>query len=137
MRPYLTMSQEQATALLRVHATAIATTLGVDARQTEKLIVCLACENNRGELATDGRFYAQGSWLMPLASHEHTTTLLRLHDAWVEQGYTIKKFELLAENRGVLIAENPADEVELLVESGVPPIAFAVLIMTACYRPPD
>lgn len=136
MRAYRTMSKEQATGLIRAHATALAAIVGVDAGQTEKLVVSLACENSRGELADDGRFYTQGSWLMPLASHAHATTLLRLHDAWVDQGYGIKKFQMFTENKGLLIAENPADEVELLVESGQPPIALAVLIMTPCYRPP-
>ena len=135
MTVYRTMSEEQATNLIRAHAAAIGTAVGVDARQTENLMSKAACENAAGERAEDGRFYMQGNWLMPLPPHEHAAVLLRLHDDWAAQGYQIKKFEMFSEDEGVIIAENPVDEVELWLESGVPPIALAVVIMTPCYRP--
>jgi hypothetical protein len=109
----------------------------VDPRDTETQLLSLACENSRGEPAEDGRFYVQGNWQMPLAPADHAATLVRLHDEWAAQGYAIKKFQMFSENEGVVIAENPVDEVEVLVESGVPPIAVAVLIMSPCYRPAE
>jgi hypothetical protein len=135
MTAYLMMSEQQARELVRAHAAAVAAIVGVDAGQSEKLLKALPCENSEGEPADDGRFYVQGSWLMHCPSHAHATTLLRLHDAWLDQGFEIRKFQMFSENEGVLVAANPVDGVELLVESGVPPIAFAVLITSGCYRP--
>lgn len=129
------MTEERAGELVREYAAAVATVVGVDARQTETRVSPAACENSRGELADDGRFYVQGNWRMPLPPAEQAATLVRLHDGWVALGYEIKKFQMFSETEGVVIAENPVDEVELMVESGVPPIAVAVVIMTPCYRP--
>lgn len=135
MRDYRTTTEEQARKVVRDHAAAIARVVGVDAAQTETLVSRAPCENERGELADDGRFYVQGSWQMPLPPGEQAATLVRLHDGWAAQGYHIKKFQMFSQTEGVVIAENPVDEVEVMVESGVPPIAVAVLIMTPCYRP--
>ena len=135
MRVYRTMTEQQAIELVRVHAAAIATVVGVDARQTETLVSRAACENIRGELADDGRFYIQGNWQMPLPAAEQASTLARLRDGWAAQGYGIKKFQMFSDDEGLIIAENPVDEVELMVESGVPPIALAIVIITPCYRP--
>jgi hypothetical protein len=135
MRANRTMTEEQAIALVRTHATAIAAVVGVDARQTETLMSPGACQNSAGETAPDGSFFVQGNWQMPLPSYSHATTLLRLHSDWVDEGYAIKKFQMFSENEGVIIAENPVDEVEVWIESGVPPIALALTILTPCYHP--
>jgi len=135
MRTYRTMTREQASQLVRAYAAGIATVVGVDARQTEIGVNCLACENSLGEFADDGRFYVHGVWQMPLPSREQAATLVRLHDGWAAQGFQIKKFEMFSDAQGVVMAENPIDEVQLMVDSTVPPTAVAVVVLSACYRP--
>ncbi|HZM80064.1 MAG TPA: hypothetical protein VFC19_30385 [Candidatus Limnocylindrales bacterium] len=135
MRVYRTMTEQQAGNVVRAYATAIATVVGVDARRTETLVTPMACENEFGQLAEDGRFYVQGTWQMPLPPGEQAAALARLHDGWAAQGFEIKQFEMFSETEGVVIAENPVDEVEVMVESGRPPIAVAVMVMTPCYQP--
>jgi hypothetical protein len=135
MRVYRAMTEQQAGDLVRGYAAAIATVVGVDAGQTETRVAPSACENSQGLTADDGRFYVQGNWQMPLPPGEHASTLERLRDGWAGKGYEIKKFHMFSDTEGVVIAENPVDEVEMMVESGVPPIAVAVMIMTPCYRP--
>ncbi len=135
MRTYRTMTREQASELVRDYAAVIATVVGADAGETEVGVNCLACENSLGEFADDGRFYVHGIWQMSLPPGEQAATLVRLHDDWAAQGYQIKKFEMFSDVQGVVIAENPIDEVELMVESTVPPTAVAVVILSACYRP--
>jgi hypothetical protein len=129
------MTEQQASELVRSYAGAIAAVVGVDAAQTETRLRPSPCENSSGQTADDGRFYVQGNWRMPLAPSDQVATLVRLHDDWTVQGYQIKKFQTFSDTEAVVIAENPVDEVELMVESGVPPIAVAVVIMTPCYRP--
>jgi hypothetical protein len=135
MRIYRPMTEQQASQLVRDYAQAIAAIVGVDAAQTETRVRPSPCENSSGQIAEDGRFYVQGNWRMPLPPAEQVATLVRLHDGWAAQGFHIKKFQTFSDTEAVVIAENPTDEVELMVESGVPPIAVAVVIMTPCYRP--
>jgi hypothetical protein len=73
---------------------------------------------------------------MPLPAARHPATLAQLRDSWAAQGYKIKSFRMFSDIEGVVVAENPADEVEVAVTSTVPPTAVAVLVLSACYRPP-
>ena len=135
MRTYRIMTRDQASQLVRAYAAAIATVVGVDARGTERGVSALACENALGDYTQDGRFYVHGVWQMPLPTEEHAATLAWLHDGWVAQGFQIKKYEWYDDSQGVVIALNPIDESELWVESTNPPVALAVVILSACYRP--
>lgn len=136
MTTYRTMTPEQASQLVRAYATGIATTVGADARDTEKGVNVLACENDRGEFADDGRFYIHGVWQIPLPAGEQAATLARLHDGWAAQGLQITKFEMYGRDEGVVMAENPLDGAQLTVTSTEPPTAVAVVILSACYRRP-
>jgi hypothetical protein len=104
-RTYRTMSEEQASALVRDYGAKIAAAIGVDARVTETRVVRSACENSRGEFARDGRFYIQGNWQMPLPAAKHPRTLAHLRDSWGAQGYTIKRFRMFGDIDGMIIAE--------------------------------
>jgi hypothetical protein len=134
-RIYRVMTEQQAGEHARAYAAQIAAVVGADAPQTETRLGPAPCENSSGEPADDGRFYVQGNWQMPLPAADHPGTLARLRENWAAQGYEIKKFQMFNDIEGVIIAENPVDEVELTVESGMPPTAVAVVILTPCYRP--
>ena len=54
---------------------------------------------------------------MPLPAAKHPATLAQLRDSWAAQGYKIKRFRMFNDIEGLVVAENPADEVELAVES--------------------
>jgi hypothetical protein len=136
VRTYRTMSEEQASAQVRDYAATIAAVVGADAKETERGVSRLACANWRGDFARDGRFYIHGVWQMPLPADKHPSTLERLRESWAAQGYIIKGFKMSDDIRGSVVAENPSDEVELSVVSTVPPSAVAVMVMSACYRPP-
>jgi hypothetical protein len=135
-RTYRTMTEAQAAALVRSHAAAIGAVLGVDAKAAETRVGRAACESSTGDIARDGRFFIQGNWQMRLLAAEHPVVLVRLRDLWSAQGYKIKRFKMFNDIEGLIIAEDPNDEVEIAVESGRPPIAVAVLILSPCYRPP-
>lgn len=138
-RTYRTMSEEQARARVRDYAATIAAVVGVDAKEAEKGVSRLACENWRGEPARDGRFYIHGIWQMPLPAAKHSATLERLRESWAAQGYIIKRLKMFNDiegSTGSITVENPSDQVELSVMSTAPPSAVAVMIMSACYRPP-
>jgi hypothetical protein len=135
MRTYRTMTREQASELVRDYAAAIGREVGVDARATEIGVNSVACENDLGEFADDGRFYIHGVWQMPLPTEEQAATLVRLHDGWAAKGYRVTKFEMFSDDHGVVMAENPGDDVQLAVTSTVPPTAVAVVVLSACYLP--
>jgi hypothetical protein len=71
----------------------------------------------------------------PLQEREQAATLARLRDGWAAEGMQITRFELYGDDRGVVMATNPLDEVQLAVTSTEPPTAVAVIILSACYRP--
>ncbi|GIH07317.1 hypothetical protein Rhe02_53840 [Rhizocola hellebori] len=129
------MTEDEAGEYARAYAEAVAAVIGGDAAESETRVSPAPCENSRGEPAGDGRFYVQGNWQMPLPAAEHPGTLERLREMWEAEGYQIKRFQMFNEVEGVIIAENPSDQVEVIVESTMPPTALAVVVMTPCYQP--
>jgi hypothetical protein len=133
--PVRVMTEQQATEHVRAYAAVIATLAGTDPAATETRISPTPCEGKNGELAEDGRYYMQGNWQMPLAPQQQAATLTGLRDTFTAKGYEIKRFQLFKENEGVVIAENPADGVQITAESTIPPTALAVVVITDCLMP--
>ena len=130
-----TMAEAEAKSLIQSYADAAATSLHGELRNS--LVGPAPCEGRQGELATDGRYYVAGHAQIPLAEGTHVETLRAVRDAWAARGYEITDHRTFPDGAtGVVAATNPADGVQISLESGVPPTAVALLVLSPCYRPP-
>ena len=134
--PLPTMTETQARELVDTYARTVAATLGSELTNYNPPLR-LACEGKGGEVATDGRFYVMGSAQLPVAAEEQVASLQRIRDDWAGRGYEITDDRTFPDGAtGVVAAVNPADRVQVSVESTVPPTHFALLVLTPCYLPP-
>lgn len=93
------------------------------------------CDGAGGK-TSDTVYYAAGHYqIAPVQEDQQLPTLRRLREQWQQQGYTIKRDRVFPDGKtGELAVESPGDEFEIHLESTEPPIAFAVLISSPCYR---
>jgi hypothetical protein len=134
-RPLQTMREADVVQLVKAYADSTAATLG--GRLENWSTVSMPCQGAGGDLTTDGRWTLSGHAQIRVPEDRHAVTLRRLRDLWTGQGYRITEFRTFPpDNRqGRLIGSNPADGVSISLQSTTPPQAFAVLILTPCYKP--
>ena len=131
--PLRTMAEDQANAVVQSYAQAAATLL--HAELVSYATNRAPCEGRQGEISTDGRYYVSAHAQIPLAEGTHVERLTAVRDEWAGRGFEITDHRTFADGvTGVVAATNPADGVQISLESGVPPTALALLVLTPCYR---
>jgi hypothetical protein len=130
-----TMSEPDVTSQVQRYADDVVTLIG-NTRLQEPAASAAGCEGKLGEVSRD-IFYVQGAYLMPVPAEQHLTTLARVREQWRQRGYTITDDRTFPDGkRGVLAATIPTDGYRIKLESGVPAIAFSLLVHSSCYRSP-
>jgi hypothetical protein len=132
--PLQTMTEAQARALVQSYADAAAAS--VSSELANYTASKAACQGRNGETAADGRFDVAAVAQIPLAADQHVATLQRIHDDWAAKGYEITDHRTFSDGTsGVVAARNPADRIQISLESTVPPTALALMVVTPCYLP--